>query len=111
MRRGDIYRIDDAIAERGAKPGYYLIVSRDFVALHDDMSTVVCAPIYSQVLGLETELVVGPEQGVHHTSSVRCDMLTLVFKHRVGRYVGRLTAEQVVDLDRALIVALQIQVH
>ena len=54
MKRGEIYRTAEKVPERGDKPGYYVIVSRDFVAGNDDVSTVVCAPIYSEVLGLAT---------------------------------------------------------
>ena len=45
MNRGDIYRTRERVPERGHKPGYYLIVSRTFIALNDDVSTVVCCPL------------------------------------------------------------------
>lgn len=52
------------MAERGYKPGFYVVVSRSFIARHDDVSTVICAPVYSQVLGLITEVVLGTEDGL-----------------------------------------------
>ena len=60
MTRGEIYRTSERVPERGGKPGFYVVVSRAFVAENDDVSTVVCAPVYSQILGLTTEVVQGP---------------------------------------------------
>jgi hypothetical protein len=37
-----------AVPERGHKPGFYVVVSRDFVAGNDDVPTVICAPVYSE---------------------------------------------------------------
>ena len=64
MKWGEIYHTRERIAERGDKPGFYVIVSRDFVAGHDDVLTVVCAPVYGEVLGLRTEVTVGPDDGL-----------------------------------------------
>ena len=51
MKRGEIYRTSEKVAERGHKPGFYVVVSRDFIAENDDVSTVICAPIYSSIDG------------------------------------------------------------
>lgn len=106
MRRGEVYRTRDRVAERGHKPGFYLVVSRDFVAGNDDLATVVCAPIYSRHLGLATEVQVGPDDGLPRDSSIRCDFLVSMFKERLTELVGRLSARQLAELDRALAVAL-----
>jgi len=66
-----MYRTRERIAERGGKPGFYVVVSRAFVAENDDVATVICAPVYSQVLGLTTEVVLGPDDGLPRTSAVR----------------------------------------
>lgn len=71
------------MSERGGKPGFYVVVSRAFVAGNTDVSTVICAPIYSEILGLETEVVLGPDDGLPRVSAVRCDFLTLMFKRRL----------------------------
>ena len=63
MKRGEIYRTQQKIPERGHKPGFYVVVSRDFIAGNDDVSTVLCAPVYREVLGLRSEVVVGVEDG------------------------------------------------
>lgn len=108
MTRGEIYRTRERVPERGGKPGFYMVVSRAFVAENDDISTVICAPIYSQVLGLTTEVVLGTDDGLPRTSAVRCDFLTLVFKNRLTQFVATLSAEKVGELNRALTVALDL---
>ena len=108
MTRGEIYRTRERIAERGGKPGFYVVVSRVFVAENDDVATVICAPIYSRVLGLTTEVVLGPDEGLPRTSAVRCDFLTLMFKDRLTDFVATLSAQKVKDLNRALGAALDL---
>ena len=109
MNRGEIYRTRDRIAERGDKPGYYLIVSRPFIAENDDVSTVVCAPIYGEILGLGTEVVVGPEEGIPRASAVRCDFLMLMAKIKLTAFVGSLDDSKVARLDHALKIALALR--
>ena len=50
MTPGEIYRTRERVPERGGNPGFYVVVSRAFVAENDDVSTVTCAPVYSEVL-------------------------------------------------------------
>lgn len=108
MKRAEIYRTRERIPERGAKPGYYVVVSRNFVAQNDDVSTVICAPVYSEVLRLSTEVVIGVESGLPHTSAVRCDFLTLMFKDKLTGFVSTLSPVKTVELNRALAHALEL---
>ena len=108
MTRGEIYRTNERSPERGGKPGFYVVVSRAFIAENDDVSMVVCAPVYSEVLGISTEVVLGPAEGLPRTSAVRCDFLALMFKRRLTGYIGSLPPAKVVDLNRALAIALDI---
>ena len=108
MRRGELYRTRDRVPERGNKPGFYVVVSRQFVAQNDDIQTVVCAPVYSQVLGLSTEVVVGPDEGLPHESAIRCDLLMSMFKRRLTGFVSTLEPSKIAELDRALAVALDL---
>ena len=108
MNRGEIYRTEERAPERGGKPGFYVVVSRSFIAENEDVSTVVCAPVYSQVLGLSTEVVVGPEEGLPRVSSVRCDFLALMFKRRLTTFVASLPPRKVDELNHALAVALDL---
>jgi mRNA interferase MazF len=108
MRRGEIYRTRERIAERGGKPGFYVVVSRTFLAEHEDISTVVCAPVYGEVLGLTTEVVLGLEDGLPRTSAIRCDFLTLMFKNKLTHFVSTLSTTKLAQLNRALAHALEL---
>ena len=108
MNRGEIYRTQDKVPERGHKPGFYVVVSRDFIARSDDVSTVVCAPVYSETLGLRTEVLVGLDEGLPKDSSIRCDFLMLIMKNRLTHFVGTLSVEKRRELDGALTHALQL---
>jgi mRNA-degrading endonuclease toxin of MazEF toxin-antitoxin module len=76
VNRGEIYRTREKTPERGHKPRFYVVVSRNFVAQNDDISTVICAPVYSEILGLRSEVMLGVEDGLPRDSSIRCDFLT-----------------------------------
>lgn len=104
-----MYRTREPVPERGGKPGFYVIVSRPFIAGNEDVSTVICAPVYSEVLGLTTEVVVGTADGLPRTSAIRCDFLTLMFKRRLTDFVATLSPGKVGELNRALAVALALE--
>jgi len=105
---GEIYRTRDRLPERGGKPGFYVVISRDFIASHDAVDTVVCAPIYSTALGLRTEVVVGPADGLPADSAIRCDFVALLFKRSLTAFVSTLSAPKQRELRRALTHALQL---
>jgi mRNA interferase MazF len=109
VRRGEIYRTKEKIPERGHKPGFYVVVSRDFVAENDDISTVICAPVYSEILGLRSEVVLTTEDGLPRDSAVRCDFLTLMFKRKLTHFVGSLSADKLKQLNHALRYALDLK--
>lgn len=108
MKRGDIYRTKEKLPERGNKAGFYVVVSRSFVAENDDISTVICAPVYGEVLGLRSEILVGDEDGLPRDSAIRCDFLTLLFKRKLTRFVGTLSSERIRELNAALTYALEL---
>jgi mRNA-degrading endonuclease toxin of MazEF toxin-antitoxin module len=108
VRRGEVYRTAEKVPERGGKPGFYVVVSRSFIAATDEIGTVVCAPIYSGVLGLDTEVIVGLEEGLPRTSSIRCDFLMLMFKSKLTGFVSTLTGPKLQELNRALAAALEL---
>jgi mRNA interferase MazF len=108
VTRGGIYRTAERSPERGGKPGFYVVVSRRFIAESDDVSTVICAPVYGQVLGLSTEVVVGPEEGLPRPSAVRCDFLALMFKRKLTGFVSSLPPRKLSELNRALAMALDL---
>lgn len=108
MRRGEIYRTREEIAERGHKPGFYLVVSRDFVAANEDIATVVCAPVYGTILGLRSEVVIGTDEGLPRDSAVRCDFLMLMFKNKLTYFTGVLPVAKIEELNGALCYALDL---
>ena len=108
MTRGEIYRTSERQPERGDKPGFYVVVSRSFIADNEDVSTVVCAPVYGRVLGISTEVVIGPDEGLPRPSAARCDFLSLLFKRKLTGFVGLLSSPKLSELDRALAVALDL---
>ena len=69
---------------------------------------MVCAPVYSEVLGLETEVVLGSADGLPRVSAVRCDFPTPMFKRRLTEFVAVLAPVKVEALDRALAFALDL---
>ena len=110
MKWGEIYRTKEKVSERGHKPGFYVVVSRDFIAGHDDIATIICAPIYSEVLGLRSEVVVGVEDALPRESAIRCDFLALMFKSKLTTLVGTLSVTKQTELRQALAYALQLKV-
>jgi len=109
--RGEVYRAREPEALRGHKPGYYVVVSRNFVATNEDVATVMCAPVYSNWLGLETEVAITEAAGVDHPSSIRCDFVMLLRKDRLLHLVGSLPAAKVQELDRALAIAFGLELN
>ena len=109
MKRGEIYRTQEKIAERGHKPSFYVVVSRDFIAGNDDIETVVCAPVYGELLGLRSEVSVGTDEGLPKACGIRCDFLALLFKRKLTTFVSALSAEKQKELSAALTYALQIR--
>jgi mRNA interferase MazF len=108
VTRGEVYRTGERSPERGGKPGFYVVVSRAFIAENDDVSTVICAPLYSQVLGLSTEVVVGPDEGLPRVSAVRCDFLALMLKRKLTTFVASLPPRKLAELNGALAAALDL---
>ncbi len=106
MKRGDLY----LVVRPGGDPKrrrVFLVASRQAL-IDSKFSTVVCAPVYSARYGLSTEVPVGTDEGLQHDSSVHCDALVSLPKAALTRYVGTLGAARVPELDRALVIALNI---
>lgn len=107
MRRGEFYRVyqppNDTKQYR-----VFVIVSRQ--ALIDArFATVICAPINTNGNGLSTQVSVGPNEGLKHQSWILCDNLTSIPKNALTNYVGSLSSERIVEVDRALSMALDLR--
>lgn len=85
----------------------FVVVSRQ--ALIDSrFATVVCTPIYTGGEGLSTQVEVGTDEGLKHSSWITCDNLVSLPKSRLTDYVGALSRPSIVDMNRALRAALDL---
>lgn len=109
MRRGELYRVKHPSARDPRKSRVFAIVSRQLL-VDSSFSSVVCAPIYTRRDGLHSQVPVGIEQGLKHDSSIHCDELVSLPKTLLTDYVGSLSSEKLLELDRALAFALEIRV-
>ena len=107
MKRGEIYRVAKPPGNDPKKHRYFVVVSRG--ALIDSrFSTVICAPIYTTHDGLSTQVAVGITEGLRHDSSIHCDALISIPKTLLTDYTGMLSVAKLEALDRALLVALDL---
>jgi len=88
----------------------FVIVSRQ-ILIDSRFSTVICAPIYTAYEGLSTQVPVGIDEGLKHESGIHCDELISLPKSMLTNYVGKLPPEKLHLLERALIIALQLNVE
>lgn len=107
MKRGDLYRVSKPSSKDPKKFRVFVIVSRQ-VLIESRFSTVIYAPVYSAYHGLSTQVLIGVDEGLKHDSSIHCDELVSLPKSALTHYVGKLPAEKIESLDRALRVALDI---
>jgi mRNA interferase MazF len=84
-----------------------VIVSRQAL-LDTTFSSVICAPVYSSHDGLSTQVSVGVGEGLKKDSSIHCDGLVSLSRSMLTRYVGRLREEKIEQLNRALMIALDL---
>jgi mRNA interferase MazF len=54
-------------------------------------------------------VLVGVEEGLKHESSIHCDELVSLPKTALTNYIGMLSPEKLEALNKALLVALEIQ--
>jgi mRNA interferase MazF len=106
MKRGELYRVH----KPGGDPKQYrtfVVVSRQ-VLIDSKFSTVVCTPIFNRGEGLSTQMTVGIEEGLKHTSWIMCDNLVTIRKVDLTQFVGSLSKARLGELDRALKIALDL---
>jgi mRNA interferase MazF len=107
MKRGELYLVSSPGRLNPRKQRIFAVVSRQ-VLLDSKFSTAICAPIYSRHDGPKTQVAIGIAEGVKHESSVHCDELFSVPKVKLTRFVGALRGGKLDELDRALVVALEL---
>ncbi len=107
MRRGELYRVRRPSQRDPKKFRTFVIVSRQ-ILIDSRFSTVICAPIYTIYHGLSTQVAVGNDEGLNHDSSIHCDELISLPKDMLTDYVGNLSSEKLLLLEKALKIALQL---
>jgi mRNA interferase MazF len=107
MKRGELYRVAHPSAQDPKKQRVFVIVSRQ-VLLDSRFSTVICAPVYTAHDGLATQVLIGPEEGLKHDSSIHCDELVSLPKSILTNYVGMLPSHKLKAVNQALRIALEL---
>ena len=110
MKRGDLYRVQKPSSHDPKKFRVFVIVSRQ-VLIDSRFSTVICAPIYSRYDGLSTQVPVGIEEGLKHASSIHCDELISLPKSILTNFIGSLSSTEIGELNRALSLALDLDME
>ena len=107
MKRGELYRVAKPSSTDPKKFRVFVIVSRQ-ILIESKFSTVICAPVYTRHDALSTQILIGPEEGVKHDSSIHCDELISLPKNMLTNFVGQLSDQKIKELNRALKVSLDI---
>jgi len=106
VKRGELYRVH----KPGGDPKQYrafVIVSRQ-ILIDSQFSTVVCAPVFTHGDGLSTQVAVGPDEGLKHSSWIMCDNLVSLRKTDLTQFLGSLSGARLAELDHALKMALDL---
>ena len=107
MTRGELYRVRHPSPDDPKRSRVFVVVSRQAV-IDSRFSSVICAPVYSARHGLSSQVPVGIDDGLKHDSAIHCDELVSLSKKALTDYIGTLSAEKIRELNRALIVALDL---
>ncbi len=107
MKRGELYRVSKPSSRDPRKSRVFVVVSRQ-VLIESKFTTVICAPVYSVHDGLSTQVLIGPDEGLKHDSSIHCDELISIPKSALTNYVGQLPPEKIKLLNNALRMALEL---
>ena len=108
VKRGELYKVAKPTKEDPKNFRVFVVVGRQEV-IESSYSTVICAPVYSNCLGIETEVEIGIDEGLKHHSCIRCDELFSIQKTALTNYLGKLSGVKLEELNRALRNALVIK--
>lgn len=107
MRRGELYRLHHPPGDP-KQYRVFVIVSRQSL-IDTRFSTVICAPVFTQGQGMSTQVHVGIDEGLKHECWIQCDGLTSIRKSDLRQYVGALSSRKLMELDRAVAMALDLR--
>lgn len=108
MKRGELYRVHKPSSRDPKRHRVFVVVSREQL-IGSKFPTVICAPVYTKCSDLDTQVLVGINEGLKHESCIFCDELVSLPKSMLTDYVGQLSAEKLMELNEALKVALVIE--
>jgi mRNA interferase MazF len=102
-RHGEIWTADMP----GEKRRPVVILTRqDFIKR---LTNVTVAPVLSKIRNIPTEVVLGESHGLDHRSAANLDNILTIPKEVLLRRIGRLSAEECVEICAATALALGCQ--
>ncbi len=104
VRRGEIWMY---AFRRPDKQRPVLVLTRQQVI--GLLRTVMVAPVTSTVHGAPSEVVVGVEEGLKHTSAVNLDHVQTVAQKDLHQFVGRVSPQRMYEVCAALAIAVGCQ--
>jgi len=107
MKRGDVYRTHKPDGDP-KRHRICVIVSRQTL-IDSNFSRVVCAPVFSSVEGISTQVAVGVDEGMKRESWIICDNLRSLPKTYLTQFLGSLGQSKLAEVDEALKVALALK--
>jgi mRNA interferase MazF len=105
VKRGELYRVFRKSGPDPKKSRVFVIVSRQ-VFIESAYSTVICAPVYSERLGLSSQVDIGVGEGLKSDCCIHCDELMSLPKSSLTNFIGTLPPPKCHELDRALKIAV-----
>ena len=107
MKRGDLYRVFKGFKHDTKNYRVFAILSRQAL-IDSKFSTVICAPIYSNYLGISTQVPIGIDDGLKHDSCIYCDEIISIPKSLLTDYIGTLSPQKLNELNKALLIAFDL---
>lgn len=104
MRRGELWTVSGGVYSSKPRPALILQDDR-----FDTTDSVTVAPLTSKLVDAPfARIRISPDtlNGLANASDVMIDKLTTVRRSNVATHVGRLTSEQMVEVERATMVFL-----
>ena len=112
MNRGDIYEVRDDQPEGSDRTGLPLVVVVSRNSINDSSTVVLVVPCVPHTNGhsvYPSHLLLEPAQGdLPQVSVVRAELVHPMDKLRLGERKGTLSREDIAQLDRALLNALDL---
>ncbi|GHS89519.1 hypothetical protein FACS189487_09880 [Campylobacterota bacterium] len=107
MKRGELYRVYRGSRHDSKDYRTFLVVSRQEL-IDNSFSCVICAPVYSNYRGLQTQVEIDIKEGMKHESAVCCDELISIPKSQLTNYIGSLPSVKMEAVNAALRIALSV---